>query len=91
MALERVWVFAEVLDGQPITAALELLCKRAAETPGRSRPMARNICHSRWSITLPRGARVLKSVIGTQNSAAAMIRRRSGTSISRSMPVSTSR
>jgi len=27
MALNRVWVFAEVLDGQPITAALELLTK----------------------------------------------------------------
>src|SRR3979411_1089491 len=27
MALERVWVFAEVLDGQPITAALELLTR----------------------------------------------------------------
>jgi electron transfer flavoprotein alpha subunit len=27
MALDRVWVFAEVLDGQPITAALELLTR----------------------------------------------------------------
>src|SRR5262252_7471460 len=27
MALGKVWVFAEVLDGQPITAALELLTR----------------------------------------------------------------
>ena len=27
MPLAKVWVFAEVLDGQPITPALELLTK----------------------------------------------------------------